>query len=77
MVVYRADPSICHVYPVKSKCTTSDRGRTIQRSIYENYLKTVRSYHATKPYKKAMRTRQVWVEPLVAGAKEWHGLRRL
>jgi len=24
-----------------------------------------------------MRKRQVWVEPLFAGAREWHGLRRL
>jgi transposase len=35
-------------------------------------------YHATEPYqKKAIRKRQVWVEPLFAEAKEWHGLRRL
>jgi hypothetical protein len=77
LVVYRADPAICNACPVKAKCTTSDRGRTIQRSIYENYLEKVRSYHATEPYKKAIRKRQVWVEPLFAEAKEWHGLRRL
>jgi hypothetical protein len=34
-------------------------------------------YHATEAYKKAIRKRQVWVEPLFAEAKEWHGLRRL
>jgi hypothetical protein len=34
-------------------------------------------YHATEPYARAMRKRQVWVEPLFAEAKEWHGLRRL
>jgi hypothetical protein len=32
-VVYRVDPAICNACPVKAKCTTSDRGRTIQRSI--------------------------------------------
>ena len=37
----------------------------------------MRGYHATEPYKKAIRKRQVWVEPLFAEAKEWHGLRRL
>jgi hypothetical protein len=36
----------------------------------------VRAYHATEPYAKAMRKRQVWVEPLFAEAKQWHGLRR-
>jgi hypothetical protein len=37
----------------------------------------VRGYHATEAYQKAIRKRQVWVEPLFAEAKEWHGLRRL
>jgi transposase len=77
VVVYRADPAICNVCPVKATCTTSDRGRTIQRSIYEDYLEKVRGYHATEAYKKAIRKRQVWVEPMFAEAKEWHGLRRL
>ena len=36
----------------------------------------MRGYHATEAYKKAMRKRQVWVEPLFAEAKVWHGLRR-
>jgi transposase len=73
VVVYRADPAICNACPVKERCTTSDRGRTIQRSIYEAYLDQVRGYHATEAYKKAIRKRQVWVEPLFAEAKEWHG----
>ena len=30
----------------------------------------------TAPYKKAMRKRQVWVEPLFDEAKAWHGLER-
>ena len=36
----------------------------------------MRSYHATEPYAKAMRKRNVWVEPLFAEAKDWHGRRR-
>ena len=39
-------------------------------------MEKVRSYHATEPYKKAIRKRQAWVEPLFAEAKAWHGLRR-
>jgi hypothetical protein len=76
-VVYRGDPAICDSCPVKSKCTTSDRGRTIQRSLYEDYLEKVRGYHTSEVYKKAICKRQVWVEPMFAEAKEWHGLRRL
>ena len=49
----------------------------MHRSFYEDYLEQVRGYHATEAYQKAMRKRQVWVEPLFAEAKEWHGLRRL
>jgi hypothetical protein len=36
----------------------------------------VRAYHGTEAYAKARRKRQVWVEPLFAEAKDWHGLRR-
>ena len=39
-------------------------------------MERVRGYHATEPFAKAMRKRQVWVEPLFAEAKDWHGLRR-
>ena len=39
-------------------------------------LDRVRGYHATEAYAKAMRKRKVWVEPLFAEAKDWHGLRR-
>ena len=39
-------------------------------------MEKVRGYHVTEAYKKAMCKRQVWVEPLFAEAKVWHGLRR-
>ena len=39
-------------------------------------LDEVRAYHATQAYQKAMRKRQVWVEPLFAEGKDWHGMRR-
>ena len=76
-VLYRADPVICNACPVKAACTGSDHGRMIHRSFSADYLDKVRGYHATQAYQKAMRKRQVWVEPLFAEAKDWHGLRRL
>jgi len=76
VVVYRGDPAICNACPVKAACTESRRGRIVQRSFSADYLDRVRSYHATEAYQKAMRKRQVWVEPLFAEAKEWHGLHR-
>jgi DDE family transposase len=36
----------------------------------------VRGYHATEEFARAMRKRQVWVEPLFAEGKTWHGLGR-
>jgi hypothetical protein len=48
----------------------------VRRDFNEEYLERVRAYHETEPYKKAMRKRRVWVEPLFAEAKDWHGLRR-
>jgi hypothetical protein len=36
----------------------------------------VRAYQPTAAYKKALRKRQVWVEPLFAEGKDWHGMRR-
>ncbi|GHO77247.1 hypothetical protein KSD_50180 [Ktedonobacter sp. SOSP1-85] len=36
----------------------------------------MRAFHQTDAYKKAMNKRKVWVEPLFAEAKAWHGMRR-
>ena len=76
-MAYRGEAAICNACPVKAKCTTSDHGRKAQRPFDVGYREKVRGYHATEAYKTAIRTRHVWVEPLVAEAKEWHGLRRL
>jgi transposase len=77
VIVYRADAALCNACALKAQCTTSDRGRMVHRSLFADYVATVRGYHATAPYRKAMRKRQVWVEPLFAEAKQWHGLERL
>src|SRR2546430_3874978 len=42
----------------------------------EAYFERVRAYVLTEPYKKTMRKRSVWVEPLFAEGKDWHGMRR-
>ena len=76
MVVYRAHAATCNACPVKPTCTESEHGRIVHRSFHADYLEKVRGYHATEGYRKAMRKRKVWVEPLFAEAKDWHGLRR-
>jgi hypothetical protein len=73
---YRAKASACNACPLKAQCTTSNTGRRLSRHVAEEYLERVRTYHATEPYKKAMRKRSVWVEPLFAEGKDWHGMRR-
>jgi transposase len=76
VVVYRAEAAACNACPLKADCTASDDGRQVRRSFHAEYLDRVRSYHETPAYAKAMRKRQVWVEPLFGEAKQWHGLRQ-
>jgi transposase len=73
---YRAYARDCNHCQLKAQCTTSKQGRSLCRSVDETCLDRVRAYQATEAYKKALRKRQVWVEPLFAEAKDWHGLRR-
>jgi transposase len=73
---YRAHAKDCNHCPLKAQCTTSTRGRSLCRSVDEACLERVRAYQQTEPYKKALRKRQVWVEPLFAEGKDWHGMRR-
>jgi len=74
--VYQAPVAACNACPLKVRCTGSAKGRQLTRSFDEVYLERVRGYHATEAYQKAMRKRQVWVEPLFAEGKTWHGLGR-
>jgi transposase len=74
--VYAAPAGVCRTCALRVQCTTAQRGRRIGRHRDEEYLDRVRGYHATQLYAKTMRKRQVWVEPLFAEAKDWHGLRR-
>jgi Transposase DDE domain len=74
--IYQATGEACTVCPLKAQCTDSSGGRQVRRSFDEESLDRVRSYHETEDYQKARRKRSVWVEPLFAEAKDWHGLRR-
>ena len=73
---YRADAETCNACPLKPECTPGDTGRVVRRSFYEAILERVRAYRETEPYRKSLRKRQAWVEPMFAEAKEWHGMRR-
>jgi hypothetical protein len=74
LVGYVADPAVCNACPVKAACTPGTTGRHVHCSLHEAYLDRVRAYQATAAYRKAMRKRGVWVEPLFGEAKPWHGL---
>ncbi len=72
-VRYAAKASACNGCPLKSKCTKGPKGRWLSRGVEEEYLERVRAYRATEAYRKALRKRAVWIEPLFGEAKEWHG----
>ena len=74
--MYRAKAEACNACELKKRCTDSGNGRTVYRPRDEDYYDRVRAYRGTHPYEKALRKRAVWVEPLFAEAKDWHGMRR-
>jgi hypothetical protein len=73
---YRAKASECAVCQLRSRCTSNKNGRQLRRDPKEHYAERVRAYRGTYLYEKALRKRRVWVEPLFAEAKDWHGMRR-
>jgi transposase len=74
--LYRAQAHVCNACPVKQHCTDSTTGRAIRHSWFQEEIDRVKGYWKTEAYAKAMRKRQVWVEPMFAEAKQWHHLRR-
>ena len=74
--VYHAPPEVCDACPVRAQCTASKQGRNLYRSFFQAYLDRAAGYRQTEAYKKALRKRQVWVEPLFGEGKQWHGMRR-
>jgi transposase len=75
-VRYAASASSCDECPLKSGCTKGPKGRWLSRGLEEEYIERVRAYRRTEAYRKALRKRAVWVEPVFGEAKEWHGSRR-
>ncbi len=73
---YRTKAKVCKACPQRIHCTSSKRGRILSHSIYKPFLDRVAAYHQTEAYQKAMRKRQVWVEPKFAESKLWHQGRR-
>ena len=76
LIGYRAKAGTCERCSLRSDCTTSKTGRQILRHFDEEYVDRVKGYRGTFLYEKALRKRRVWVEPLFAEAKDWHGMRR-
>jgi transposase len=76
LIGYQAKAGTCQRCSLRSDCTTSKTGRQILRHFDEEYVDRVKGYRGTFLYEKALRKRRVWVEPLFAEAKDWHGMRR-
>ena len=76
IVLYQAPTEACNACSCKARCTDGLGGRQVRRQFDEDYLDRVRGYAGDAAYEKALRKRGVWVEPLFAEAKDWHGLRR-
>ena len=73
---YQAPATACRACPVRAQCTDSPDGRSVSRQQAEPLRERVRGYAETEPFKRALRKRAVWVEPLFGEAKQWHGLRQ-
>jgi hypothetical protein len=75
-ITYRAGGSVCAACYLKPQCTTNKNGRSLRRGPGDEYIDKLKAYMQTEPYKKAIRKRKVWIEPLFAEGKQWHGMRR-
>ena len=76
VVTYRAKGSVCAECSLKPRCTTNKNGRSLRRRPGDEYVELVRTYMQTESYLRAIRKRKVWIEPLFAEGKLWHGMRR-
>lgn len=61
---------------MKSKCTNGKSGR-VDRNFDEEYFEKVKGYYELEAFKKAMRRRKVWIEPLFGEGKQWHDMDRM
>lgn len=75
-ITYRARGPVCAACSLKPQCTINKNGRSLRRGPGDEYIDKVRAYMETEAYKKALRKRKVWIEPLFAEGKQWHRMRR-
>jgi len=73
---YQAAATTCNACPQKVACTASDHGRQLHRSFHAAAMERVKEAAGSPAFTKALQKRRVWVEPLFAEAKQWHGLQR-
>ncbi len=71
----------CEALPLQRLCSQGQvrgepEGALAEPQPRRRDLDRMRAYCDTEPYRKALRKRTVWVEPLWGEAKEWHGSRR-
>ncbi len=74
--VFAAPTTSCAACPLRERCTDSTKGRRLNRPFDEDARERARARQSSETYKKVLRKRAVWVEPLFGEAKDWHGLRR-
>jgi hypothetical protein len=60
---YKAKNKVCATCALRSQCTKGKQGRRISHSFFKPILDKVQAYQLTEAYHKAMRERQVWIEP--------------
>jgi Transposase DDE domain len=61
---------------LKNRLVLEARGSHRNYSPKDEYIDIVRSQMQTEPYQKAVSERKVWIEPLFAEGKLWHGMDR-
>jgi Transposase DDE domain len=74
--IYEAPERACAACPLREQCTDGMWARHVTRPFAEDMRERNRELQTTEAYKKALRKRRVWVEPLFGEAKDWHQLRR-
>jgi hypothetical protein len=76
LTLYKAKAGTCEACELRPRCTANKTGRQVLRYFDEPYIDRVRSYRGTFGYEKALCKRRAWVEPLLAEAKDFHGMGR-
>jgi len=73
---YRAQAEDCLDCPQRSKCTTSENGRMVNRNIYQDLIDEAKARMKTPKGTRAAKKRMTTSETINAEAKNSHGLSR-